>query len=119
MVFRHRTRHKCPDAKIQSGTTTSVCLCFFVMPHLFFCLTTSLFIQRIILEFFQDGVQIDSRGAAAEKETGRLSSEGYTVALETFWDGIQETVWFTLHAEYDQLISFPTSPRPWLSDTFV
>ena len=65
---------------------------------------------RVIVEFFQDGVQIDSRGAAAEKETDRLSSEGYTVALETFWDGIQETVWFTLHAEYDQLISFSPSP---------
>ena len=62
---------------------------------------------RVVLEFFKDGVQIDSAGEIAMKEFDGLAEAGYIVALETYNEGYIEQHLFTLHATAEQLRSFP------------
>ena len=70
---------------------------------------------RVLAELFSDGVQIASGGSQAVAEAQRLTSLGYTVAVEMYTetetDGdtvtVNATYFFTLHATYEQLKDFP------------
>ena len=69
---------------------------------------------RVLVELFDDGVQISSGGQLAIKESERLSELGYTVAMETVTQTEENgeyitthiTYYFTLHATLEQLKSF-------------
>ena len=61
---------------------------------------------RVILEPFRDGAAVNDDDIIAAKEPDRLVGEGYTVALETFFNGRDEFNYVTLHAEAEQLYNF-------------
>ena len=61
---------------------------------------------RVILEPFKDGAAVNVDDIIAAKEPDRLVAEGYTVALETYFDGYEEHNYVTLHAEAEQLYYF-------------
>lgn len=61
---------------------------------------------RVLVELFQDGVQIANDGEAAQNEMKRLVGLGYIVAVETIFDGETTTDYFTLHATAGQMKNF-------------
>ena len=62
---------------------------------------------RVMIEFFRDGVQIDSGDEIALGECDRLADAGYITALETYNDGSAEHHYFTIHATAEQLRNYP------------
>ena len=74
---------------------------------------------RVLVELFDDGVQISSGGQLAIKECERLSDLGYIVAMETVtqtedngeYMTTHVTYYFTLHATLEQIKSFTASEQ--------
>lgn len=72
---------------------------------------------RVLVELFDDGVQISSGSQLAIKERERLSELGYIVAMETVtqtedngeYMTTHVTYYFTLHATREQLRNFAAS----------
>lgn len=62
---------------------------------------------RVMIEFFRDGIQVDSGGEIAKRECDKLSDAGYVTALETYNDGSVQHHYFTIHATAEQLRSYP------------
>lgn len=68
---------------------------------------------RVLVNLFQNGIQILNTSEIASQESQRLVANGYTVAMETVKHeenfGEYESVYFTLHATFDQLTNIQPS----------
>lgn len=67
-------------------------------------------VYRVVVEVFQNGTVIANNSAEAAAEETRLAGEGYIVAHEKYEDaagGIWD--YFTIHANKEQLLSFPVN----------
>lgn len=63
-------------------------------------------LYRVTIHLFSGEVQLASDSSQVKEECERLSDSGYTVAYETFFDGESSHYYFTLHASYEELVSF-------------
>lgn len=65
-------------------------------------------LYRVVVHVFSDREQLSSDSIQVKNECERLSGNGYTVAFETVFDGESYQYYFTLHAAYEELMSFKT-----------
>lgn len=63
-------------------------------------------LYRVVIHVFRDREQLYSDSSQVKDECERLSGNGYTVAYETIFDGESYRYYFTLHATYEELVSF-------------
>lgn len=63
-------------------------------------------LYRVVIDVFNDKDQLSSDSSQVQDECERFSNNGYIVAYETFFDGESYHYYFTLHATYEELISF-------------
>ncbi len=61
---------------------------------------------RVIIDVFDEKEQVSPESSQIKEECERLSDNGYIVAYETFFNGESYHYYFTLHATYEELISF-------------
>lgn len=66
-------------------------------------------LYRVVIDVFKGKEQLASDNSIVKAEEERLSAKGYTVAVETYYDGSKNHFYFTLHAEYDELKNFAAS----------
>lgn len=66
-------------------------------------------LYRVIIDVFADKEQLSPESSQIQEECERLSNNGYTVACETIFDGVSYHYYFSLHATYEELISFPAN----------
>lgn len=66
-------------------------------------------LYRVVIDVFRGKEQLASDSGSVKAEQERLSEKGYTVAVETYYDGSRNHCYFTLHAEYDELKNFAAS----------
>ena len=63
-------------------------------------------LYRVIIDLYNDKEQLSSGSSQVKAECERLSQNGYVVAYETFFDGKSNHYYFTVHATYEELVSF-------------
>ncbi|MCI8669725.1 MAG: hypothetical protein HFI34_09435 [Lachnospiraceae bacterium] len=63
-------------------------------------------LYRIIIDVFSDKEQLSSDSSQVQDECERLSNNGYIVAYESVFNGESYRYYLTLHATYEELISF-------------
>lgn len=63
-------------------------------------------LYRVSIDVFSDKEQLSPDSSQVQEERERLSNNGYIVAYETFFNGETYRYYFTLHATYEELISF-------------
>lgn len=61
---------------------------------------------RVVVDVFTDRELLSPDSSQVQDERERLSDNGYIVAYETYFDGESNHNYFTLHATYEELISF-------------
>lgn len=63
-------------------------------------------LYRVVIDVFSGEEPLPSDSTQVQAECERLSSNGYVVAYETFFDGEAYRYYFTIHATYDELTNF-------------
>lgn len=66
-------------------------------------------LYRVYVEIYSDGQLLVGDDKLFEAEITRLSESGINVAFETYFDGVNEHYYFTLHTYKSKLDSFPVN----------